>query len=470
LLAAIGAANRAGGEAFNVEEGLMFRKNSFVMTMLRKHWRPAVFAAAAAPLLVAGSNAGFAQALRTNTELAVQLMFTVPVPPAPKNKTKAMYAFDISFVDQTKSIQKYYLGDRSNAAVDVVNAKNPGSVTHIFASPPFAGVAASCPDGNVNDCSGPNGVAAGGGCIFAGDAGGRVVSFDQTTHKQVSSVKNGGKFRADEMAFDPADGVLIVANNADNPPFDTLITVSKTCKLTVGKKVTLDTAFGKATNGAEQTQWDPITGRFYQSIPELNGPAGKPGTGQIGGVARINPHTAKVESVTLIPFCQPAGLSIGQNDIALLGCSVVFDTAGGVWDATDTNTATPYQMFVDLRNSVLEGVVPGIGGSDEVWYNSGDGHFYTGSSKSPYAPTPSSAAQGAGILGVIDGTSEGLDQQVPTFNVPAASGVHPSGSAHSVAANSNNNLVFVPLPANNAVQGCLTGCIGVYGRPDNDTD
>jgi hypothetical protein len=28
--------------------------------------------------------------------------------------------------------------------------------------------------------------------------------------------------------------------------------------------------------------------------------------------------------------------------------------------------------------------------------------------------------------------------------------------------------VFVPHPANNAIPGCLTGCIGVYGRDDAD--
>jgi hypothetical protein len=67
---------------------------------------------------------------------------------------------------------------------------------------------------------------------------------------------------------------------------------------------------------------------------------------------------------------------------------------------------------------------------------------------------------------VIDGTSQNLDQIVPTFDVPT--GKHVSGSAHSVAANAANNWVFVPLPANNAILGCLTGCIAVYGRHDAD--
>ena len=105
--------------------------------------------------------------------------------------------------------------------------------------------------------------------------------------------------------------------------------------------------------------------------------------------------------------------------------------------------------------------VNGIGSSDEVWYNSGDNHWYTGSQNTPYSPHPvrrrlrarlSTTDQGAGLLGVIDGTSQTLDQIVPTFDVPGVTPFlgpppgHPSGSAHSVAANAANNWVFVPLP------------------------
>ena len=59
---------------------------------------------------------------------------------------------------------------------------------------------------------------------------------------------------------------------------------------------------------------------------------------------------------------------------------------------------------------------------------------------------------------------------MPTFNVPAVPGVHPAGTAHSVAAYSENNHVYVPLAANNVFPGCLKGCIAVYGRSDNDND
>ena len=103
-------------------------------------------------------------------------------------------------------------------------------------------------------------------------------------------------------------------------------------------------------------------------------------------------------------------------------------------------------------------------------FNRGDGKYYVTGSGSPYRPLPNTA-QGSTPLGVIDAEDEALVQLVPTFNVPAvgtgnSSTEHPAGTAHSVAANAANNLVFVPLAANNVFPDCLTGCIAVFGRSD----
>jgi hypothetical protein len=109
----------------------------------------------------------------------------------------------------------------------------------------------------------------------------------------------------------------------------------------------------------------------------------------------------------------------------------------------------------------IEKIVAGVGGSDEVWFNHGDRRYYTASRNNPGSPI--AAGSVTPVLGVIDAETEALIQVVPTINVPAVPNVHPSGTSHSVAVNPHNNLVFVPLPANNAVPNCLTGCIGVYG-------
>jgi len=357
---------------------------------------------------------------------AVRLRKTIPV--------KGLVVFDISFVDP--ATQLYYLADRSNKVIDVVDARRDVLVRQIKGN--FKGFT-----GN-NDTSGPNGVVVSGHFLFVTDANSRIVTIDLRTDTIVSEVSTGGEpgLRADELAYDPEDGLLLPVNNADSPPFATLIKVDKqTGKLTVVKRIT----FNNATNGAEQPVWDAGTGKFYISIPEIDG---KVSDGAVGRISR----SGALETLFPVHFCQPAGLSLGPNQGLLLGCSQVFDTAGNPWTAASKTTAAPTQIVMDARTGKLDKTVKGVGGSDEVWFNEGDGRYYTASRNNPGGP----------VLGVIDSERQTLVQVVPTFNTPASS-PPPRGTAHSVAANPHNNHVFVPLPANNVFPGCLDGCIAVFG-------
>src|SRR5256714_11912506 len=219
---------------------------------------------------------------------AVRLLKTIPVP-------GHMVVFDISFVDP--ATQLYYLADRSNKVIDVVDAKRDVFVKQIKGG--FKGFTGS------NDTSGPNGVVVSGNFLFVTDANSRVVTINLKTGGIVSEVSTGGApdLRADELAYDSQDGLLLPVNNADTPPFATLIKVDKgTGKLTVGKRIT----FTNATNGAEQPIWDAATHRFYISIPEVNGKVSD------GAVGRINPN-GTLETLFPVQFCQPAGLSLGPN-------------------------------------------------------------------------------------------------------------------------------------------------------------
>src|SRR5262249_10342140 len=146
--------------------------------------------------------------------------------------------------------------------------------------------------GANNDISGPNGVVSSGRWLFATDGGSRVVSIDLNTDLVVGDVKTSPSAnRADELAYDPESGTLLVINNADSPPIATLISVNKaTGLLTVGKKIAFDASGGVvATNGAEQPVWNRHTGKFYVSIPEVSGPGD--GTGPNGAVVRIDPKS-----------------------------------------------------------------------------------------------------------------------------------------------------------------------------------
>lgn len=99
--------------------------------------------------------------------------------------------------------------------------------------------------------------------------------------------------------------------------------------------------------------------------------------------------------------------------------------------------------------------VNGITGSDEVWFNAGDKRYYLGATR----------AFGGAVLGVIDARTNFRIEAIPQ-----------SSNSHSVAADSELSLIFVPQVAPVAVVGTggdvtnvgagicggNSGCIAVY--------
>src|SRR6266446_4155373 len=434
--------------------------------VLAKFFRFSVSMAAVVATLLSVGNAAWA-----GDRGAVRLLTTVPIPVTGANNTAGgLYSFDISWVDDAS--QAYFLADRSNNVVDVVDAQTATFLGQASANPPFRGFrpcatgGANPPSPGANDCAGPNGVVAAFPWLYVTDANSRVVTIDLRTGATVADVvtRPGDPTRADELAYD-GDGLLLVVNNVQfpgHPPFATFIQVNKaTGALTVGNSLTLDAAHGvDAQNGAEQPVWHPGTGRFYLSIPQI-GP-----NVQDGGVVRINPTTGKIDGTFAVKFCGPAGLTVGPPPDLLVGCNTNFDTAGNVWDPNGTLSAVPKAVILNVLTSGTTDV-PGVGAGDEVWFNKGDGNYYVTGSGSPFRPLPAATAKGVTPLGVIDAADPSLIQLVPTYNVPAGTG-HPAGTAHSVAVNAANNRVFVPLAANNAFPRCLTGCIAVFTSAAED--
>jgi hypothetical protein len=433
---------------------------------------------ATAGLLAAGSTSWAA-------EKALRLLSSVAIPVSDGNTSGGMFSFDISFVDPATG--DYFLADRSNKAVERVIAES--IVTQIRPTGmhlPFAGFTpCAVQPAGANDCAGPNGVVAAFPFLFVTDAPSRVLSFDLRTNPPTTvgdcTTMAGEPTRADELAYDPMDGLILAINNAASPPFGTLVKVDKTTgALTCGKNIILDAANGvDATNGAEQPVWDPGTKKFYLSIPRIGANPTN------GGVIRIS-TTGTIETTFPITFCSPAGLALGPNEDLLVGCNTIWATDGSLWTGRadlNTDTAAPQLVILDAKTGTITANVLGAGVGDEVWFNKGDNHYYAAASGSNLAPNalfpartvpttaPPLTAQGAATLDVIDALSETLDQRVPTLNVPAdPAGSHPAGTAHSVAAFAGSNHVFVPIAANNAVPFCLTGCITIYGRDDPDSD
>jgi len=380
---------------------------------------------------------------------ALRLTGAIPIP----TTLAPLHGWDISWLDA--DTQQFFLADRSNKSVDVVDARGGTFLRAIKGG--FAGVKFNAAGAANNDISGPNGVVSWGRWLFVSDAPSRVVTIDLATDAVVSSVATStSSNRADEMAYDPVSGTLLVVNNADDPPFATLIKVNKNNgQLTVGARVTFDAAHGvDATNGAEQPVWDRASGRFFISIPQI-GP-----NVQNGAVARISPSSGAVDAVYPVQFCQPAGLALGPKQDLLLGCSVVFDTAGAPWSATGATTAAPISVIMDARNGHIDKVVAGVSGSDEVWFNPGDGRYYLAARNQSGGP----------VVGVIDADRERFLQVTPTINTAGKANVFPAGTAHSLAVNPRNNHVLVPLAANNVFPNCLNGCIAVFASPAGGGD
>ena len=459
----------------------MLQAHNALRALLKKYVVSSVLVAV--PVLVAGN--AWADQNGKKVEPPVRLLSSVPIPISPTNTGTGTFSFDISWVDQSDGT--YYLADRNNQAVDALFAESiVKQIVPNNGHAPFAGIS---PPAFSTATAGPNGVVAVFPWLFVTDAPSRVLSFDlrQNPPLTVSEVTTlaGEPTRADELAYDPKDGLILAINNAATPPFGTLISVNQTTgALAVVKNIFLDMARSgvDATNGAEQPVWDPVTRKFYLSIPRIGA------NPTVGGVIRIS-TTGTVEATYTLTFCSPAGLALGPYDDLLVGCNTIWDTTGGLWTGNadrDIHTAAPQLIIIDAKTGKVTANIAGAGVGDEVWFNKGDDHYYAAASGSNLAPNalfparapvgtaaaaPVNVSQGAATLDVIDALSETLDQRVPTLNVPAdPAGSHPAGTAHSVAADASTNHVFVPIAANNAVPNCLTGCITIYGRYDPDQD
>jgi hypothetical protein len=394
----------------------------------------------------------------------------VPIPGNP------LRSYDISWVNRDRA--EYYLGDRSNAGIDVIDTHRLVFKRTIGG---FVGVKLNAAGTAVdNDHSGPDGVVSHGRWLYAGDGDStlKVIDLDASSASAIkATLSTGGEARVDEMALTTDGELLLAVNNADSPPFATLFTANgdrNFNSVSAVSKITIDPVAFPDTPGIEQPTWDPKTRRFYVSVPNLGNPAGCVGACD-GGLMVIDPSTVTPGTMVLGAFnaatntgvlrlsdCGPNGATVGPHDNLLLGC-------------TQANNPANRSTLVINATTKNFSHVNGIVGSDEVWFNKGDGRYYTGSNRNC---APAGCPAQAAVLGVIDGTSVLIE------TVPQSSG------SHSVAADSKRNLIFVPQSApvaavgaggdttavgagicGTANDGTGTGCIAVYVHDvDKDKD
>lgn len=143
-------------------------------------------------------------------------------------------------------------------------------------------------------------------------------------------------------------------------------------------------------HGLEQAVWDPGTGRFYVSVPAT-------ATHRNGEVDEVDPRQMKVTRVFPAP-CRPAGLALLRSQRLMISCGAVLDVRTG-------RTLT-----------TISGVR-----ADEIWFNPGDDRVYFGSNP----------------VSLVDARTYAVVTKIPVGASARAT--------HSVAVDSKNNHVFVPV-------------------------
>ena len=308
-----------------------------------------------------------------------------------------LVGFDISWVDSASG--RYYLADRGTGnspatpRIDVIDTEHNKLVDQIPLHTAGNGVVAIRRTGDDEGEDGP-------GTLVVGGNDSTAIFIDLAhSHSAPEIVPTGGTGRADELAYDPQHHLILIANDRAADLFVTFISTTKPRK-SVGQ-IKYDGSIPgnpKSTGGIEQPVWDGSTGKFYISIPATtdhpNGevdeidPVATPASGDTAGkITRIFPTS-----------CGPAGLVLIPGQRLMTSCGDV----------------------LDIKDGKVVHTVPGVA-ADEIWFNSGDGRVYFGHNPAF----------------VVDAETY---EQITGGGAPI-----PAGPTHSIAADKENNHIFIPV-------------------------
>src|SRR6516165_6738903 len=382
--------------------------------------------------------------------------------PLPDGQTLRHY--DSSFVDPT--IHTYVLaalgtvaagtGPSSNPRIIVVDTTTNQVVNEYNAKPTFAGHCSIPPASDA--FSGPSGVILIEGKIAGQNTKGEIwasdgpiytpscaypgnpsnISGTLTTPSSVkvidlktghtnASISTGGQARAYQLCYNPNSNVVLVGNGNTIDNFITFIDAARydvigTINFRGSDPNSGPFSNGLEANGVEFCVFNPRDGKFYLNIPAVMS------TNTQGYALRISAAAPfKVEAAFQIPKTSGCtggfGIAVGPAHQLALGCN-----------APSANSLVISDLFDGT-------VIPaGPGGVDEVWYNSGTNHYYYGGFQA--RPTV--------LVGVVDAGST-TNNSCNTTPVPSGCPTSdpsiptPLVFAHSVAADSVSNQVYVPI-------------------------
>lgn len=317
--------------------------------------------------------------------------------------------FDISWVDT--AARRYYLADRGNAkasppvapGIDVISTKHPKFLFEIElpTSKGTNGVLVFHGSGDDDSDADASGTLVAGG----NDSNAYFVDLANPSAAPIM-VSTGGKVRADELAYDPKDQLILITNPDEGsamPPESPFVTFISTKTHLVLGKIVYDGGSGQghgpSAAGIEQPVWDGAKGKFYINITST------PANPQ-GELDEIDPSTMAITNT----FSTPCPAPFGPLGLALIPGQRLMNSCGDVFDiATST--------IVKTQTGII---------ADEIWYNPGDERVYFG-----------------GITG-----SPVVEALPPYDLIPGGlpwTGTFPTHFSHSVAVDSIFNHSFVPV-------------------------
>jgi hypothetical protein len=145
----------------------------------------------------------------------------------------------------------------------------------------------------------------------------------------------------------------------------------------------------------------------------------------------------KVEKVFNIPLSActgPMGMAIGPENQILLGCS-----ANG-----NQNSA-----IIDKNSGKVESILTGYGGTDEVSFNTGSGHYILPHCVAGCRTDPATAPE---EIAVVDSERFRNDTSVTVASPPSTTATGPAGPSvtqrkvKSIVVDPKTNKAYIPIP------------------------
>ena len=393
-----------------------------------------------------------------------------PTMSVPGISSAVVYSFDLGAVDPATDI--YYVTDRTNKAIDVVNLKT-GGISQFKQS--FAGCNSTVgtttanpvpmPGCNTisgvwtvnNDASGPDGLDIVGQTLFVGDVNALWV-LNKTTGAKIAKVtipSTPTGLRADEGCFDPVDHLYAIATPGADHPFMTFFDTTPSEAVTPAAPtliatVVMDGTDGSASGGLEACVFDATTGKFFGNNDGSNINA----NGEVWGIPAASivalkataPQTRQflggagtliggATAYALPALCDPTGIALGPVAEGSIGAMCRPGTIGQRMDFVILNKTTGATIAT----------VAGGGGGDQITYSATLNKWFLADSRHTGSGNSCGAGSAACVLkpmlGIVDGTTHAL------------SFIANGNNSHSVAVDDTLGVAITPFTNSSATGG-----------------